>query len=138
MNQCFYCANGKVTTPPDVKSFEEFADCTTVACILGKKVGCAYCPKFKDADGALTVADKELLHSWGHTERDFQQIELAMQKSKTTYNMDGRRITRDEAQALLGRREWLSGISRSAFHYTAARQTYDGRTILFNSYALFK
>lgn len=138
MNQCFYCANGKVTTPPDVKSFEEFADCTSASCSLGLKVGCAYCPKFKDADGALTVADKEQLRSWGHPGSDFQQIEQAMQKSKTTYKMDGKRITRDEAQNLLGRKEWLSGISRSAFHLTAARQTPDGRTVLFDSSALFK
>lgn len=138
MNQCFYCANGKVTTPHDVKSFEDFVDCTSVSCVLGKNVGCDYCKAFKDADGALTVADKELLRSWDHPESDFQQIEQAMQKSKTTYKMDGKRITRDEAQTLLGRREWLSGIARSAFHFTAARKTADGKVVLFDSSKLFK
>ena len=50
MCQCFYCTNGKVTTPPDVKSFEEFVDLTTVTCKLGLKTGCNYCREFHDTD----------------------------------------------------------------------------------------
>lgn len=46
MCQCFYCTNGKVVTPPDVKSFEEFVDLTTVTCKLGHKTGCKYCVVF--------------------------------------------------------------------------------------------
>lgn len=56
MNQCFYCVNGKVKTPPGVKSFEEFADFTTVECKLGKKTGCTYCREFQDA----TTKTKEI------------------------------------------------------------------------------
>lgn len=48
MCQCFYCTNGKVTTPSDVRSFEDFVDLTTVTCKLGKKTGCNYCQEFND------------------------------------------------------------------------------------------
>ena len=47
MTQCFYCENGKVVTPPGVKSFEEFVDATYVECKLGKKTGCEYCVAFR-------------------------------------------------------------------------------------------
>jgi hypothetical protein len=50
MCQCFYCTNGKVTTPPDVKSFEDFVDLTTVTCKLGHKTGCKYCVDFHDVE----------------------------------------------------------------------------------------
>lgn len=59
MKQCFYCQNGKVVTPPGIKSFEEFADCTTVMCKRGRKTGCAYCPEFKDVDEMPSQARKE-------------------------------------------------------------------------------
>ena len=50
MCQCFYCVNGKVTTPEGISSFEEFVDFTSVECKLGMKTGCSYCPKFADID----------------------------------------------------------------------------------------
>ena len=50
MCQCFYCTNGKVTTPPDVKSFEDFVDLTTVTCKLGHQTGCKYCVDFHDVE----------------------------------------------------------------------------------------
>ena len=138
MNKCFYCANGNVHTPPGCKSFEEFVDSTTVSCKLGKKTGCDYCRDFKNPDGTLSQADKALLLSWGHPESDFAQIEQAMQKSKTTYKMDCKPISREKAIEVLGREAYLSGISRSAFHFTAARQTQDGKVVLFDSSKLFR
>ena len=92
----------------------------------------------------LEKGDKDLLRSWGYSENDFPQIEEAMKKAKTTYELQGKghdpadRITREEAVRLLGRREYLSGISRSAFHYSAARNTPDGKTVFFDSSKLFK
>lgn len=60
MCQCFYCTNGKVTTPPDVKSFEEFADLTTVNCKLGLKTGCNYCHAFHDVDEQTRKKEKNV------------------------------------------------------------------------------
>ena len=51
--------------------------------------------------------------------------------------MDGAPITRDEAVTRLGRLDYLSGIARSAFHFTAIRITEDGKVILFDSSRLF-
>lgn len=139
MNQCFYCGNGKVDTPPGCKSFEEFVDCTSVSCMCGhKKPKHDYCPDFKDMDGMLSQTDKALLITWGHPESDFAQIERAMQKSKTIYKMDRKPITREKAIEVLGREAYLSGISRSAFHFTACRQTQDGKVVLFDSTKLFR
>lgn len=50
MSQCFYCTNGKVVTPPGVKSFEEFADLSYAKCKLGHKTGCNCCHDFCDVD----------------------------------------------------------------------------------------
>ena len=86
----------------------------------------------------LTNEDKVLLLDWGHTEDDFAQIEKAFQKSKTSYEMDGVRITREKAIELLGRRRYLAGISRSAFHWTATQETKDGKWVCFDSSKLFK
>lgn len=86
----------------------------------------------------LREQDKDLLRSWGHTDRDFEQIEKVMAKRYTKYSLDGSRITREKAVDILGWRAYLSGISRSAFHRTAVRQTSDGREILFDSSAFFK
>ena len=86
----------------------------------------------------LTKTDKDLLLGWGYSERDFPQIEEALQKSKTKYKLESAQISRDKAISLLGREQFLSGISRSAFHHTAVRQTADGRFVFFDSSNLFR
>lgn len=79
----------------------------------------------------LTKKDKEYLLSVGVAEDDFPQMEEAM--SCTKYELNGKKIQRKTAIEYLGRETYLSGISRSAFHYTAYR---DG--VLFDSSDLFK
>lgn len=86
----------------------------------------------------LTPKDRELLLSWGHDEKDLQQIEEATHSAKTSYELDGAPIKRDEAIRLLGRETYLSGLSRSAFHATAARWTDDGREVYFDSSRLLR
>ncbi len=86
----------------------------------------------------LTKEDKDLLLSWGHTEQDLPQIKEATCSTKTKYELEGEPIDRDEAIRLLGRTAYLSGISRSAFHWSAARETDDGRVVYFDSSRLFK
>ena len=85
----------------------------------------------------LTAEDKRHLIEWGHSERDLAQIEEATQKSKTTYKVGRTYISREEAITALGRLEYLSGIARSAFHFSAARTASDGRVVIFNSSRLF-
>ena len=80
----------------------------------------------------LTETDKKQLKENGYVESDFPQIERAMQKSKTTYKVvdiktgDKKIISREKAIEILGRETWLSGISRSAFHWTATRDNMRG------------
>lgn len=92
----------------------------------------------------LTKSDKQYLLSINESEQYFPQIEAAMETTKYELtDADGRQtirsLTRDEAIDLLGRETWLNGLDRSAFHWTAMRQTKDGQNyILFDSSKLFK
>ena len=90
----------------------------------------------------LTEDDKKLLKSWGHPDRDMEQIEEAIRKTVyTIYRTDsgkGKRISAKAALEILGRRAFLSGISRSAFHYTALRKNDDHVEVHFNSKKLFE
>lgn len=69
----------------------------------------------------LTAEDKSLLRQLGYADKDFPQIESAMQARHTKYKLESKAISHDRAIALLGRQEYLLGLARSAFHYTAAR-----------------
>ena len=86
----------------------------------------------------LSTSDKEFLRNCGYSEDDFPQIEEAYQKSKTKYTLGGKRITREKAISALGWTKYLSGIARSAFHYTAARETESGEVVYFDSRNLFR
>ena len=86
----------------------------------------------------LTSNDKGMLRKWGFSDQNFAQIEEALQKSKTKYKLGSDPISREEAIVLLGRDVFLSGISRSAFHFTAARETADGKVVYFDSSRLFR
>ena len=78
----------------------------------------------------ITKEEKMYLERCGYGRKDFAQIQEATRRDKTT-------ITRDEAVTRLGRLDYLSGIARSAFHFTAMRITEDGKVILFDSSRLF-
>ncbi len=86
----------------------------------------------------LSSEDKTLLLRWGYQTADFPQIEAAMQSRNTKYTLEGQTISQATAITVLGRKQFLTGISRSAFHATAARETEDGKTVLFDSSRLFK
>lgn len=86
----------------------------------------------------LTKEDKEWLASLGCEEYDMPQIEAALHTKRTTYSLNGKPISRTRAIQLLGREQYLVGISRSAFHYTTAQTTESGETVYFDSYKLFK
>lgn len=84
----------------------------------------------------LTSKDKELLTEWGHREEDLNQIERAT--TKTTYETNGKKISVNEALDVLGRETYLSGISRSAFHWSSCRENEKGQMVYFDSSKLFK
>lgn len=87
----------------------------------------------------LTKKDKEFLRILGYSEEtDLRQIEEAM--TKTVYELNGKeKISCDEAVKLLGRETFLNGLSRSAFHWSAVRDTQDGEnTVSFDSSKLFQ
>lgn len=83
----------------------------------------------------LTLEDKKILWDIGFVEGNFFQIEAAA--AKTDYEYRGKKISRDKAIELLGRRAFISGLSRSAFHWTAARETATGECVYFDSCRLF-
>ena len=87
----------------------------------------------------LTKLDKQYLKDLGVSEEDFNQIERASNKRITTYEYNDQKISREKAIELLGRETYWSGISGSAFHWTAARYSEDESVlVLFDSSRLFK
>lgn len=84
----------------------------------------------------LKKEDTELLKDWGFLEKDLKQIEEATKK--TTYEINDKKISATKALEILGREEYLSGISRSAFHWSSARNNNNGETVFFDSSKLFE
>lgn len=86
----------------------------------------------------LTDKDKETLRRYGYPDEDFKQIELATLAKYTTYEIDDKKSSLMQVLSVLDREDFLSGIARSAFHWSAARETKDGKIVYFNSSKLFK
>lgn len=86
----------------------------------------------------LTDKDKELLSGWGFPDEDFLQIEEAMKETIIVYEMNNKPITRATAIRILGRETYLSGICRSAFHWSSYRNNEKGQGVYFNSSKLFQ
>lgn len=102
----------------------------------------------------LLLEERKLLSELGYPEADIPQIAAAMRKGMTAYSVRPletgahqetaesgpyRQISQEEAIVLLGKRRYLAGLGRSAFHWTAAQYTEDGKTVVyFDSGRLFK
>jgi len=69
----------------------------------------------------LSNKDRETLLKWGHREHDLKQIEDSANAGEF-FNNKGHLITWGTALRTIGKREFLSGISRAAFHWTAGRE----------------
>lgn len=83
----------------------------------------------------LTDQDKSLLLRMGYIESELRQIEDACNEARITLTNDkgeNRRITAKVAARILGREQFLSGISRAAFHCTATRDTPEGDGVHFD------
>ena len=61
----------------------------------------------------------EILKGFGEDDESIEQVERAA--TVTIYKYKGRRISRKKAIELLGEEEFLSGLDRSAFHWTCIR-----------------
>lgn len=86
----------------------------------------------------LSNEERTHLHELGYSDTDVKQIEEVMQVRYTTYTLGSKTISRDRAIELLGRKTYLSGIVRSAFHWSAVRITESGENIYFDSSKYFK
>lgn len=85
----------------------------------------------------LLKKEKEYLQKAGYRESDFRQIQEAV--GRTVYTVNGKEeISAKRAKELLGRQTFLSGLTRSAFHWSAVRKTASGETIHFDSSKLFQ
>ena len=89
----------------------------------------------------LTNDDKHFLLDCGYETEDFPQIECASRKTVyEEYNGENKpkKVSIKRAIEILGRKEFLSGLSRSAFHWTALRENDDNVCISFDSSKLFQ
>lgn len=88
----------------------------------------------------LTQQDIEILKKWGHQDKDLSQINKAITKTDYRYCHNGKeeKITHKQARELLGNEQFLSGISRSAFHYSSCREIEGKGYVDFDSRRMFK
>ena len=86
----------------------------------------------------LTAWDKDYLINIGYEERDLRQVEEAAKVCKYENNETREKLGVRKVLEILPRTEWLSGIARAAFHWSAVRNNIDGQSIYFNCMALFK
>jgi hypothetical protein len=88
----------------------------------------------------LSKKQKEYFLSIGHPVKDLLQLNRAINISTFKLEVKGENkgfITKDKAIEMLGEETFLSGISRSAFHYTSVREN-NFVSIYFDSSKLFK
>lgn len=85
----------------------------------------------------LTKKDRMCLIKRGCPETDFRQIEAA--SAMTVLESCGKRISRKQAESLIGRPALLSGYARSAFHYTAVQlDPTSGKEVYFDAGRFFR
>ena len=82
--------------------------------------------KSKDNNLALFKgSDYNLLKKWGHRPDEFSQLQEAAYNTLYTLEIGDYqpiKLTPNQAIHRLGRKRWLSGISRCAFHFTSCRE----------------
>ena len=93
----------------------------------------------------LSEKDRVKLGRDGYSQADIEQIDRAIEmtdyrlfEKDADISKKGRKISAKKARTLLGTEEFLSGIGRSTFHWTSARNLPDGREIFFDSSKQFE
>ena len=84
----------------------------------------------------LTEKEKAVLRGWGHPENEIAQIEKAL--AVTVFERRWVIISAEQAKRLCGTEKFLSGLSRSAFHWTSERKDRYGVSVSFDSSKLFE
>ena len=74
-------------------------------------------------DFKLTRKDMAVLRSWGHDRKEYKQIEVCANICIYTDNNEHTMSYKDAIE-ILGREQFLSGISRAAFHWTSYREDH--------------
>lgn len=85
----------------------------------------------------LSESDKNYFKKCGYLDQDIPQIEKAIEVMQYEDEND-KKVSRKYVLDNMDRETWLSGIGRAAFHWSAARETKDGKTIFFDARKLFK
>lgn len=87
----------------------------------------------------LNKREIDLLKKWGYPEEDIKQIEESVLAGEFFTNK-GKKVDWLTAKRIVGSIEFLSGISRSAFHWTCMRnnQKKPNRFIFFDFSKYFK
>lgn len=91
----------------------------------------------------LSKKHQAIILNFGYPEKDLKQIQDALSKTDfeqyyADIDKDDEKITIDKAIEILGEELFLSGICRSAFHWSATRENPQGQKVYFNSSRLFK
>lgn len=95
-------------------------------------------------DMILQTRDINILKKWGYLDEDISQIQEAINVSEyTKYKVkppyeDVKSLAAAEAYKLLGNEMFLSGIARSAFHWSSAREYCKTYGVSFDSRKLFR
>lgn len=76
----------------------------------------------------LSESDKNYFKKCGYLDQDIPQIEKAIEVMQYEDEND-KKVSRKYVLDNMDRKTWLSGIGRAAFHWSAARETKDGKTI---------
>ena len=79
----------------------------------------------------LTKCQKDILLGWGYKEYEFNQIEECVNTGIITNEVTHRRISWATAIKKIGDREFLSGIARASFHWTAMRNSDDDKQSVY-------
>lgn len=79
----------------------------------------------------LSESDKKYFKKCGYLDQDIPQIEKAIEVMQYEDEND-KKVSRKYVLDNMDRETWLSGIGRAAFHWSAARETKDGKTIFIS------
>lgn len=85
----------------------------------------------------ITEQDKQVLRDFGHPESDMRQLCEAARRCKYENDKSHKALKAEQVIEMIGRRAWLAGISRAAYHFTSA-QSENGHYISFDCSAMFK
>lgn len=83
----------------------------------------------------LTEQDKQTLRDFGHPESDMRQLGEAARRCKYT-DEHHKRISAEKVIEKIGRRAWLAGLSRAAYHASASQGEYGQNYVSFDCWKM--